>query len=447
MKSLNRRSAAVIVFTVLLIAIVNFSLWFFYNKTEQKFDEQLSRRLASIAQLGAGSFGPELVSGMLGSKLWAYDDALDILDQIKDSDSLSEVFVLYSDRKYLATTSAYLNDDSVYYLAALNSATIDSAFKQGNLNALTNGSARPAVTSGYKVGSLLLKSAFVPLLDTNGLVTAVLGVEADVDYTDDLNELKNTLYLASGISVGIAVILGLIFFFLQQRMEASEKSLLISQSQANLGRMVAVVSHEIKNPLMIIRASAESLKKKSETSEAEFIIEETDRLNRIVTGYLDFASGKYNLKPANTEVVELVSAIVQKFVPRLQQRGVKLSMSGEQGPFHVVADPIALRQVVINLILNGAESIENPEGRVDVSIDRDAQAVKISVSDNGVGIDRKKIKEIFEPFYTTKTTGSGLGLFLSKKLVEQMKGSIYFESEKGKGTTAILSFSVTNAGE
>lgn len=448
MKLFSRRSAAVLVFTALLIVIVNAALWIFYNRTEKKFDEQLSRRLSSIAQLGSSIFTPKLVSAMLGGQLWAYDQALDMMDHIKESDSLSEVFVLYPDRKYLATTSLYIGVDSLYYLGALNDATIDSAFSMGGSGLFAGPISRPSVTAGYKVGDLLLKSAYVPLVDTSGVIKAVLGVEADVDYTDDLNELRQSLYLASGISIGIGLLLGTIFFFLQRRMEASEKSLILNQSQANLGRMVAVVSHEIKNPLMIIRASAERIKNKLGSDEAEYIIDETDRLNRIVTGYLDFASGRYALKSEKVDTGTLVSRISEKFAPRLAQEGVKLRTVGNLADGFIEADPAAIRQIIINLILNAAEEVaEKNDATVEIGLASDNKKVKITVGDNGGGIDRKTMKEIFEPFYTTKTTGSGLGLYLSRKLTEQMNGSIEITSGKGNGTTVTLTFPRIKDGE
>ncbi len=441
MNLINRRSAAVLVFTALLIVIVNAALWIFYDRTEKKFDEQLTRRLSSIAQLGSATFTPNVVSAMLGGQLWAYDQALDMMDRIKESDSLSEVFILYPDRKYLATTSLYIGADSLYYLGALNDETIDSAFAIGGPGMFSGSLSRPAVTAGYKVGDLLLKSAYVPLVDTAGVVKAVLGVEADVDYTDDLNELRQSLYLASGISIGIGLLLGTIFFFLQRRMEASEKSLILSQSQANLGRMVAVVSHEIKNPLMIIRASAERIKSKLGSDEAEYIIDETDRLNRIVTGYLDFASGRYALKSKKIDIGPLISQISEKFAPRLAQDGVTLKTGSDFANKFIEADPAAIRQVIINLVLNAAEAVKEREnGTVEIGLETDHKNIRVTVIDNGEGIDKKTMKEIFEPFYTTRTTGSGLGLFLSRKLAEQMHGSIAIESKKGSGTKVSLAF-------
>ncbi len=422
-------------FVALLIIIVNLGWWGYYAKTEKSLEKQLARRLGSIAQLGAESVTPEILSALQNGEPWADGEIYFVLQAVKAADSLSEVFILRPDRRYLATTSGYIDRDSVYFLAPLHAALLDSSFAMGSTRGLDLGPTPVAVTSSYKIGDLFLKSAFAPLYDTTGLTVAVLGVEADVDYTDDLLELKNSLYLSSGLSLGVGLLLGMIFFLFQRRVAASEKSVMLSQSQANLGRMVAVVSHEIKNPLMIIRASAESLKKKSGQAEADFILEEIDRLNRIVTGYLDFASGKMNLASEKIDLVPLIDDMITQFGPRLARENIVLKSESRNTPLIVIADPAALRQVLINLILNAAEAVKGKERAVvDLAVKTEDRVCKITITDDGPGIDNKTMKAIFEPFYTTKTTGSGLGLYLSRRLVEQMHGKIEGSSHPGEKT-------------
>jgi len=422
---LSRRTLAVIFFTLLLIALVNFSWWLFYDRTESSFENQLSRRLSSIAHLGASAFSPELINSLLGGSLSAYDSTLNIIDYIRDSDSLSEVFVITPDYSYLATT--LLSADSNYYLGALNGRYIDSALDQpGGL---------PVVTDGYRVGDIFLRSAFVPLTDTSGLPAAVLGVEADVDYTDDLLNLRRNLYLSTAISIGAGLLFGFFFFLIQRRINASEQSVFMAQSQANLGRMVAVVSHEIKNPLMIIRASAERLKKSSVTLEAGFILEETDRLNGIVTGYLDFSTGRKTLKIETVNLNDIVRKIIEQFTPRFSHEKISLTLTPCPGVLLVSADPSALRQVIINLIFNAADAVRGKEnGTIIVGCESQNGRALTSVTDNGPGMNRKALKSLFEPFYTTKTTGSGLGLFLSRRLVTEMSGEISAQSKPGGPT-------------
>jgi signal transduction histidine kinase len=432
MMPLRKRSAVIVIFTALIILLVNLSWWLFYARTEQSFENQLSHRLAAIAIIGASLLKSPLADSLAAGYLGAYDSTLEIIENIRLADSLSEVFIIDADYRYLATTLP--EPDSVYYLAALNYPYIDSIFSLNWLSEIAVMDNRPLVTRGYRAGDVLLKSAFVPLYDTVGAVLAVLGVEADVDYADVLFGLRNNLYLSSAISVGAGVIFGLFFFLIQRKINAAEQSLFLSKSQANLGRMVAVVSHEIKNPLMIIRASAERLQKGG-MKEANFIIEETDRLNGIVTGYLDFASGKKKVKREPVDLKILLPRIVEQFAPRLASEGISLSLKPIEDTAVAEGDPVALRQVLINFILNGADAVRGKQnGRVEVECRTDSGHIVIEVADNGPGIRQRDLKSIFDSFYTTKTTGSGLGLYHSRRLVREMAGKIGVKSTPGGPT-------------
>nr|MBN2277667.1 HAMP domain-containing histidine kinase [candidate division Zixibacteria bacterium] len=427
----RKRTAAVIIFTALIIILVNVAWWLFYSTTGKRFEYQLSHRLESVARLGAAWISPELAESLKAGYLSAYDSTLGILGRIMAADSLSEVFIIDNEYHYMATT--LLEADSIYYLAPLNDVYIDSVFTLNLLNPDRPGEAT-VVTDGYRVGDIVLKSAFTPIFDSTGLPIAVLGIEADVDYTGVLIDLRRNLYLSSLFSICGGLLFGFFFFLVQRRINAAERSLFMAQSQANLGRMVAVVSHEIKNPLMIIRASAERLKK-SGLTEADFIIEETDRLNGIVSAYLDFASGKKILKNEKIEIGTLLDRIAEQFHPRLIQDGISLAVDKSSGPIAATADPAALRQVIINLVLNGAEAVRGISGaEVSLGYGLSGGRVVLSVKDNGRGMDQNQIKSIFEPFYTTGTTGSGLGLYLSRTLIEQMQGEITVVSCPGGPT-------------
>ena len=431
MISRAKRTIAIIAFTVIIIILVNLAWWLFYARTEKSFEYQLAHRLAAIAHLGGSDFSPDLVSSLVDGYLSAYDSTLEIIDKIKMADSLSEVFVIDQNYKYLATTQT--DTDSIYYLAALNNVYIDSIFARDWSDELEF-IIRPVVTESYRVGGIILKSAFAPLIDSTEAVVAALGVEADVDYTEVLLDLRNNLYFSSIISVCGGLIFGFFFFLIQRRINVAERSLFVSQSQANLGRMVAVVSHEVKNPLMIIRASAERLKK-SGAREADFIIEETDRLNGIVSDYLDFASGRKTLKLQLINLKEFLEKIVQQFGFRLKQNGISLVFKPVQSSPNVNANPVALRQVIINLILNGAEAAkEKDSGKVVIAYKISGRHATITVTDNGSGMDKKQQKMIFEPFYTTKTSGSGLGLYYSRLLIHDMGGEITLDSKSGGPT-------------
>ena len=199
---------AVLFFTCLLIVIVNLTWWLFYAKTEVSFEEQLSRRLGSLVTLGASGFDTETVSALANGYLIAYEKALDKIEQIKAADSLSEVFILDADYNYLVTTSP--EEDSIYYLISLNREAIDSVFFNIENNYFSS------VSASYLTDDFILKSAFAPLYDSSGHVILVLGIEADVDYADDLLSLRRSLYISTVVSVGIGLLFGIIFFLIQK---------------------------------------------------------------------------------------------------------------------------------------------------------------------------------------------------------------------------------------
>lgn len=437
----KRQSVAIIAFTVILIILVNLFWWVIYTKTETRFEYQLSQRLATTARMGAVGFTPDLVSSLVAGHLTAYDSTLSLIERIQVMDQLSEVFIVGPDMRYFATT--LIMPDSVYYLAALNGVYLDSAFTLYDPNFWQDTPAQAVVTEGYPVGEIYLKSAFVPLMDTAGVVSAVMGIEADIDYTDVLGDLRRNLYLSSAFSIGAGILFGLFFFIVQRRLGRAERSIMRSQAQANLGRMVAVVSHEIKNPLMIMRASAERLNKQYREPEAEFLLEEIDRLNTIVGGYLDIAGGKKNLNKEQLDTVVFMKRIVDQFQPRLARNGVAIRLKALEAGQMISADAVALRQAIINIILNAAEAVKGRnDAEIVVACRTEQSQVIIEITDNGKGIDKNSMRHIFDPFYTTRATGSGLGLFHSKRLVEEMGGHIIVTSKPDGPTVVSLEFTV-----
>jgi len=432
----SKRLLLVVLFTVVLIAMVNLVWWLFYDRTERQLDQQLSRRLSAVASTGAVTIEPDK---LLLLSLDDFDSRLeieDLLEGIRAADSLSEVFIIDEDYRYLATT--LVDSDTTYFLAGLNDVYIDSLFYGYDATSIAS--------TLYRTGDLYLKSAFVPLYDGDGLVAAVLGVEASVDYFDALADLRRNLYLSSAISIIGGLLFGLLFILLQRRLNAAQRVAFLSETHAHLGRMVAVVSHEIKNPLMIMRASAERLAKKSDAPEAGFLTEEIDRLDRIVTGYLDFARGSgesFHLAgyaPEKIDMAEFIANLKKHFEDNYPDHEVVWIEQpvGPQIILHGYRQP--LRQLLLNLLINGAESCRAVSRPIELglSVAGESGRVIIGVIDHGAGLKKKELAKLFEPFHTTRRSGSGLGLYLSKKIVEEMGGRIHIESVKDQRTEVII---------
>jgi signal transduction histidine kinase len=426
----TRKLLLVGLFTIAIIVLVNLAWWLFYQKSAELLDQQLARRLAAIASVTTSSVSTPAVENLAVGGLQAYSDVLNQLEEVRQADSLAEVFILDERYRYLVTTAQQA--DSVYLLGDLHSHLLDSLLFSLHSGAL--------VTEPHQTGQVVLRSAFAPLVDADGLAVAVLGVEASVDYYDVLEDLRTNLYYSTGLSVLIGLVFGLLFVLYQRRVNSVERQLFASETQSFLGRMVAVVSHELKNPLMIIRGSAERIRRKHESDEASYILEEVDRLNDIVGGYLNFArSGQSLVESEQRQTVELAGLVAntrEHLYQRYPEHQIRWIGEPQLASVTIKGYPRSLRQVLLNLLINGVDAClagENPVA-VGITIETERSDVILTVHDEGVGLDSAQMKSVFTPFFTTKTSGSGLGLYVSRKLVEEMGGSMDLVSQPGKGT-------------
>ncbi|HVP06339.1 MAG TPA: HAMP domain-containing sensor histidine kinase [Candidatus Acidoferrum sp.] len=431
----SRRFLAAVLFTALLIVLVNLAWWIYYRRTEALLETQLSRRLSSVVQTASAGLSRTLVDSLLAGDIDAYARVSLFLEKARAADSLSELFIIDENYFYLATT--LVEPESTYFLARLNGRYIDSLFY--------GASTRCTVTPTYETGDLYLKSAFAPLLSASGVVVGVLGADANVDYSDALNDLKRNLAYSTAISLAGGLALGLLFLLLQRRLNRAEQQLFIGQTHTYLGRMVAVVAHEVRNPLMIIRASAERLGKKINAEETGFIVEEIDRLNGIVTGYLDFAraDGPFlsGQQPEDFELGDFLAGVRKNLTEKYGGTEVQWLDDGESRPLSFRGYRRSLRQVMLNLLMNGVEACQAARKPIvlGLSANDHGHRTEIIVSDRGPGLSHKEIKRLFTPFYTTKQAGSGLGLYLSQKIVAEMGGTVKIESRLGHGTSIIIS--------
>ncbi len=215
-----------------------------------------------------------------------------------------------------------------------------------------------------------------------------------------------------------------------------------SEHLASLGKMVASVSHEIKNPLGIIHSTAEMLRKRvgsDSTANEELttvIIDETLRLDGIVREFLDFSRPRQiNLQPV--PIGDVVGDAFGFVEAEMEKRGISGRLEIEEGLAVVLADRELFYRALLNILMNAIQSM--PEGgslgvKVASSKDRPGGVI-VEISDSGPGITEDSQGQIFKPFYTDKTRGTGLGLAIVKNIIESHQGQIEVESILGVGTT------------
>lgn len=206
---------------------------------------------------------------------------------------------------------------------------------------------------------------------------------------------------------------------------------------AALGRMSAGVAHEIRNPLGIIRGSAQLLQKRfgdqpGEEGLCEFIIEEVQRLSRVVNDFLMFARPPVPNKEKLT--VEELFAQLETYMQSESEKHHYTTRMESPLP-DVSIDPGLFREAFLNLFINAQEAM--PDGGEIVVRARSwaNETIAIEVSDSGMGMDAEQMDRIFDPFYTSKDNGTGLGLSLVHQIISSHGGTIEAESTAGKGST------------
>jgi signal transduction histidine kinase len=226
--------------------------------------------------------------------------------------------------------------------------------------------------------------------------------------------------------------------------EAAQKERLTS-----LGRLSTVVAHEVRNPLMIIRTTLRSLRRDAVTP-AELreavadIDEETSRLNRIVSEVLDFAR-PLRFEYASTSVNALCTTSAQ--AAEAGEAGPVISLDLDPSDPHIVTDADRLRTALVNILTNARQAVQRATqaaeaGRVAVATEPQiqlqtraaAERVIIRVADRGIGIAAEDMAHIFDPYFTTRRTGTGLGLPIARNIVEGLGGEITVSSREGGGT-------------
>jgi signal transduction histidine kinase len=214
---------------------------------------------------------------------------------------------------------------------------------------------------------------------------------------------------------------------------------------ATLGEMAACVAHEIRNPLAVIRSSAQIARSAShDARSSSMIIDECDRLDRVVTRTLDFTRTQ-KPKPQSVDIQQEIERWAADIVDSSAPKGVRLRVECPQRIPAVMFDPDHLEQIVTNLILNAIEAIDG-EGMIEIILARSDDMVTLVIRDNGAGISREDMGNIFKPFYTTKTGGSGLGLPITRRLLELNHGTIDIRSTTDRGCTVTVRLPVWSAG-
>jgi signal transduction histidine kinase len=210
------------------------------------------------------------------------------------------------------------------------------------------------------------------------------------------------------------------------------------EAMAAVGEFAASLAHEVRNPLTSVRMDLQLTRAKvGEQAEAVALVDhalaEIDRLNASVGGFLRVArSGRTS--PDRVDMRVPLEAAMHAARPRFADRNARLEYSPHETPIWVSADSGAVEQLLLNLLLNAADSLP-AGGRAGVSVEAAGESVEVAVWDEGRGISHEDLERIFEPFFSTKDEGTGLGLAVARRVARAHGSELHVESEPGEGTT------------
>ncbi|MFA5700922.1 MAG: ATP-binding protein [Desulfuromonas sp.] len=223
----------------------------------------------------------------------------------------------------------------------------------------------------------------------------------------------------------------------QREIRAMEVALERSRRHAALGKMAAGIAHEIRNPLGTLRGFAQYFSR-SENQDAkaheyaDLMVGEVDRLNRTVSALLQYS------RPREPEISTIdLNALVKRSLNFVQadsdSQKIELTLVAPEANIQLSADPDLLQQVLLNLLQNSLAATSTG-GKIELGIKQLPNEVHLWVCDSGNGLTTEEQAKMFDPFFTTRKDGTGLGLAMVQQIIEQHNGRIEVESEEGQGT-------------
>ena len=231
------------------------------------------------------------------------------------------------------------------------------------------------------------------------------------------------------------------------KLEESATMLAQSEREQAWREMAKQVAHEIKNPLTPMRLTVQSFERKFNPEDPDLkqklndytktLIQQIDTMTSVASAFSNFASMPAQ-QNETLNVVEVVEFSLDIFNEEY------ITFESEEEEIITIMDRTQLIRIITNLVKNAIQAIpdEKTEKSILVAVKREENNVNITVKDNGIGIELEYIEHIFEPKFTTKTSGMGLGLGIIKNIIENYKGTITFETEFGKGTTFKVSLPI-----
>ncbi|MDI6783071.1 MAG: ATP-binding protein [bacterium] len=421
---------------ILLILFINFFGWVFFLSIRETFDEELGYRLVYIANTAA-----LLIDGTTVSQFKSGDESKPEyraiqtqLIKIKYLDALREIFIINRDLQTFVDANTTVPIGYANRLLEVDASEIESAW-----------TGLPQASILYSLKRNFYKRGYAPIRNKENRVVAVLGIEAGAHFSRAIIRIRNSLLLMGIVSLILIIATITTMNRLYTTLWKFEKQVLSAEKYRAVGQLAAGVAHEIRNPLGITRGTAELLKDELDNREKALtrvndIITEVDRMNLIITNFLEF-SRSAPLQVTEQNIHELINKTLQLCQYQLEQAQIVCKKEFASDLPAVKLDGQQMIQVFLNIILNARDAMSKG-GTLTIKTRADKKQISIEIRDTGIGISPNQQTHLFEPFYSPKREGIGLGLTISKRIIEDHLGKIEIKSELNKGTTVYVSLPI-----
>lgn len=226
-------------------------------------------------------------------------------------------------------------------------------------------------------------------------------------------------------------------------LKKAEKVTLQAEKLAAAGRLVRTLAHEVRNPLSNIQMSVEQLEsmevKEDDRVFLEIINRNSKRINGLITELLD-SSRPTEMSYQSVSLQSVLDATLTVAIDRMTLKQIKVETIYPEQPSMVQADQEKLKIAFLNILINATEAITSTEGKISIVLSVKSQYYRVEITDNGCGIDQDSISKLFEPYFTSKRNGMGLGLASTLNILQAHQGIIDVKSEVSKGTTFTITF-------
>ncbi|MBT3267509.1 HAMP domain-containing histidine kinase [Candidatus Poribacteria bacterium] len=462
---------------LLVAAALAVSSWLAYFTARGALHGEMEARITAVAQMAAAQFDADFLAviepGQEDTRLHRSYRAK--LREIQAATDARRIYIFTPEGRSLADSQDDVPIGASYRFLSANRVHVDEAL-----------SGAPAASVAFHgEDGTYYRSAFAAVTDREGRAVAVLGVDAGVLFLGTLTTMQRTMLLIGALSTLLATALGVLYVraivtpirrlsqaareimhgtfgatvevtrgdeigvlgrtFNEMSVALAERDRRVSRFAEELRQMSAGLAHEIRNPLNGMRLFLGLLQRRVADEEATGIIEKVDgevqALDGLVTEFLNFARPS---TPAWEEarVADIVTDALGLSQADIDAAGVRVN-SDVPASLTVEADARELQRALLNLIGNAVHAM--PTGG-DLSIaarsDIEHRAVVVDIADTGVGMSTETAERAFDPFYTTKDHGTGLGLALVRRIVERHGGSIRCVGVEGEGSTFTITLPI-----